>query len=295
MRNNGIVEYWNVGLRGTQKKEFDLFMVLSHYSNIPPFQSSLSTNGFCPLTNSLRPFPLTINDSVAQWPHDGEAWWPKSPSALCPPKFAIRNSQFEILSSALCYAELAVPATLRVATLVWSSETGSISIFDLLGVNVRRNAFPTDPATKIFWGLIHDPGPVTLHANVSHFSISPLNPPCIPSWRGGNEGIQGDFGVTAQTNQRSRVTAHPLLLKAYHSEQNTCQGWGEIISTTYIPKTLQTRCKQSAVLLNKIPPFQITYDCWMRDNIWYSIPSKKYLIFNSLWFNLKTKRERILN
>ena len=45
MRNTGIVEYWNVGLRATQKKEFDLFMVFSHYSNTPQFQSSTISLG----------------------------------------------------------------------------------------------------------------------------------------------------------------------------------------------------------------------------------------------------------
>ena len=73
---------------------------------------------------------------------------------------------------ALRYAKFAVFANLRVAALVWFAKTGSISILDLLGVNVQGNAFPTNPATVMFCGLIHNPGPIALHANVGHFSIS---------------------------------------------------------------------------------------------------------------------------
>ena len=97
---------------------------------------------------------------------------------LCIPKFPIRNPKFEINSLcsmpyALRHAQLTEPATLPIIALVWFAKTGSISIFDLLGVNVEGNAFTTDPAAEIFCGLIHDPGPVTLHADISHFSISP--------------------------------------------------------------------------------------------------------------------------
>ena len=73
---------------------------------------------------------------------------------------------------ALRHAKLTEPAALHIITLVWFTKTGSISILDLFGVNVQGNAFPTNPATELFCGLIHDPGPVALHANVSHFSVS---------------------------------------------------------------------------------------------------------------------------
>jgi hypothetical protein len=72
---------------------------------------------------------------------------------------------------ALCHAQFAKPATLHVFALFWLAKTGSIAIFDLLGVNVRGNAFSTDAATEIFRGLIHDPDPIALHTDISHFSI----------------------------------------------------------------------------------------------------------------------------
>ena len=102
---------------------------------------------------------------------------------LCISKFAIRNSQFEIRNlkslrlepwalRLLCYAKLAEPTTLRVLALVRFPKTGSITILDLLGVNVRGNALATYPTAEIFCRLIQDPGPVALHANVSHFPLS---------------------------------------------------------------------------------------------------------------------------
>jgi len=66
------------------------------------------------------------------------------PYAPCP------NIPPFLWDAGLRYAQLTIPATLHVAALVWFAETGSISILDLLGVNVRRNAFPTDPTTEIF-------------------------------------------------------------------------------------------------------------------------------------------------
>jgi len=75
---------------------------------------------------------------------------------------------------ASCHAKFAVLARLPVFTLVRFTETGSIAIFDLLGVNVRGNAFSADAAAEIFCRLIHDPDPIALHADISHFSISPV-------------------------------------------------------------------------------------------------------------------------
>jgi len=73
---------------------------------------------------------------------------------------------------ALCYAKFAVSTALRAVAFLWFAKTGSISILDLLAMNVRGDALPTDPATEIFGGLIPDPGPIALHADISHFPIS---------------------------------------------------------------------------------------------------------------------------
>jgi len=86
---------------------------------------------------------------------------------------------------------LAVLAALHVVALLWFAKTGSISILDLLRVNVRGNAFSTDPAAEMFCGLIQDPGPLALHADVSHFSISlKIPPPASPCSHGGRGGGQ---------------------------------------------------------------------------------------------------------
>ena len=72
----------------------------------------------------------------------------------------------------LRYAKFAVFAPLPVFALVWFAKTGSISILDLLGVDVEGNAFSADPVTEIFCWLIQNPGSIAFHANVSHLSIS---------------------------------------------------------------------------------------------------------------------------
>ena len=109
--------------------------------------------------------------------------------------------------TALRHAQLAKPATLPVVALVWLAKTGSISIFDLPGANVGGNALSTDAAAEIFCGLIHDPGPIALHADISHVSIS--------------------LGQRSVSMKRSYSTFRSCCLK-----QNTCQSWGRIISTS---------------------------------------------------------------
>jgi len=68
----------------------------------------------------------------------------------------------------LGYTPLTILAILKFIAFVRFTKTSFIPSFDLFRVNICGNTFSTDPTTdKVRW-FIHNPGPLTLYANIGH-------------------------------------------------------------------------------------------------------------------------------
>jgi hypothetical protein len=81
----------------------------------------------------------------------------------------------------LGYTPLTILAVLQFIAFVRFAKTSFIPSFDLFRVNICGNTFSTYPTTDIVRWLIHNPGPLALHANVSHCWTAFVGDCCLVS------------------------------------------------------------------------------------------------------------------